>query len=118
MVEVSNCIEQLLTFNLYIINRIPQFYDLQNSPNHVFFITEDANQILHGFLQIVIDRVWTLTILALEGGQHLSRGLFDLTGIDGGVLDGLCVLGGGQASATAEDKQVRKRIAAQPVCAV
>src|SRR5258708_7928539 len=87
-------------------------------PYTTLFRSEDANQILHGFLQIVMDRVWTLTVLALEGGQHLSRGLFDLPGIDGGCLDGLCVLGSGQASATAEDKQVRKRIAAQPVCAV
>src|SRR6266478_291840 len=65
-----------------------------------------------------MDRVRALTSLALEGSQHLARALFDLRGIDGGSLDGFCVVGGGQTGAAAEDKQIRKRIAAKPVRAM
>src|SRR6202795_5396629 len=65
-----------------------------------------------------MNRIRALTGLAFEGSQHLARALFDLRGIDGCSLDAFCVVGGGQTGAAAKDEQVRKRIAAQSVCAV
>src|SRR5258708_24137125 len=111
-------IEQSRTFDAHVLNALLQFLQLLQCTNQIFFVAEDANQILHGFLQIAMDLVRTFTVLALEGSQHLSRAFFDLPGIYGRSLDGLCVFGGGQAGAAAEDEQIRKRIAAQAVRAM
>src|ERR1700681_3627503 len=79
--EVPAGIEQSRTFDAHVLNALLQFLELLQCTKQIFLITEDANQILHGFLQVAMDRVRTLTSLVLEGNEHLSRALFDLRGI-------------------------------------
>ena len=51
--------------------------------NQILFIAKDAHQILHGFLQITMNCIRTLTLFAFEGNQGFARGVFDLAGING-----------------------------------
>src|ERR1700680_1233540 len=95
-----------------------QFLQLLQGATQVFFITKDANQILHGFLQIAMNRIWTLTIAALKESQHRARGVLDLPRVDGHGWYLVRVFGGSQSCTAAEDKQVRERVAAQPVCSM
>src|ERR1700733_7984255 len=58
---------------------LPKLAQAVQSSNHLLLASHNANQVLHHFLQIVLDLIWTLGVAgALERFQRLPRSLFDL----------------------------------------
>src|ERR1700760_2544469 len=61
----------------------PKLAQSLQSSNHLLFAPHNAHQVLHHFLQIVLDLIWTLRAAgAIERFQGLPRSLFDSLLID------------------------------------
>src|SRR5207245_4191748 len=84
----------------------------------ISFTAKYADVILHCFLQVAMYLKRTVAVQAPKRCEQLARCLLDLAFIDCWWSNSLCMCGRRESRAPAEDKQVGKRVAAEPVRAV
>ena len=87
---------------------------------HLLAATDDADQVVHRLLQLLVQRVRVLPALGRERRQGRGRGRVHLGRVDPrpGGAQAVDVGGGTQAGPAAEDQQVGEAVAAEAVGAV
>ena len=103
-----------------VLGALLELVDLGEGLGHLRLLADDADEVVHRLLQLLVERVGVLPALQLERPQRCRGRRVDDVLVDGGpglpeVRD---VGGGAETGAVAEHQQVGQRVAAQPVRAV
>src|SRR5215475_15154225 len=85
-----------------------EFFEFADAFFEIFFVAEDANEILHRFLQIVVNGIWEFAAAAFKGSEHFALSLFELRGIDIWRGRARRKLGSGVSGAAAKDEKIGK----------
>ena len=85
-----------------------EFVEFGESFFQIFRVAENADEVLHRFLKVVMNRVRKFAAGAFEGSEHLAFRLFELRRIKIGCGRAIRKFSGGFSGASAEDKKIRK----------
>src|SRR5687767_15847449 len=86
---------------------------------HLRLLADDADEVLHGVLQIRLEPIGVLALITgVERAERIARRPLDRRLVDAGRTMFAGKLRSVLAGALPEDDQIRQRIAAQPVRAV
>src|SRR5947209_10055096 len=83
---------------------------------HFRFVSDDADEVLHHFLQRILDLVGSFSLRAtLKRLQRNAGGCFDLWRLNGPGRSRSCVLRGKLACALAEDQEIGEGVTAKAI---
>src|SRR5262249_28286618 len=104
--EMPARIEHARAINANLTEAQLEFLKFADAFFEIFFVAEDANEILHRFLQIVVNGIWEFATGAFKGSEHFALSLFELRGIDIWRGRARRKLDSGVSGAAPEDQQI------------